>query len=188
MSAWSCTRCRSSPSGRARPRRSGQRTATPARTPSRPPLPRAPVRARSAAGSAANDGVVDQDDALPFEKCAHGIELQPDAEIADGLLRLDKRAADIVIANQAHAKGQSGFKGVADGCGHAGIRDRHDEIGLRGLFARQQTAEHLPAAIDRPSKDQAIWAREIDVFEDAELMLFFWSEAQGFDAAAGDAH
>src|ERR1700758_4194456 len=67
-----------------------------------------------AAGGTANDGVVNQDDALTFEQRAHGIELQFDTEIADGLLGLDERAADIVISNQAHAKGQARFERVAD--------------------------------------------------------------------------
>src|SRR5438309_2708259 len=141
-----------------------------------------------AAGGATNDGIVDQHDALAFEQGAHGIKLQPDAEIADGLLGLDKCAAHIVAANQAHAKGQSGFERVADGRGHAGIRHGHDEIGVGGLFASQQAAEHLPAAIDRPAEDQAIGTREIDVFENAKLMLLLRSESQRFDATAGDAY
>src|SRR5215469_12869475 len=62
-----------------------------------------------AAGGAADDGIVDQHHAPAFDEAADGIELELDAEIADGLRRLDKRAADVVIANQTHAEGNCGF-------------------------------------------------------------------------------
>src|SRR5579864_478670 len=42
-----------------------------------------------AAGGAANDGVIHKDDALALEQRADGVELEPDAEIANRLLRLD---------------------------------------------------------------------------------------------------
>ena len=45
------------------------------------------------AGGAANYGVVDQDDALAFDQAADGIQLELDAEVAHGLLRLDEASA-----------------------------------------------------------------------------------------------
>src|SRR5205807_1746949 len=57
-----------------------------------------------AAGGAAHDGVVHQNNALAFDEAAHRVELELNAEIANRLRRLDERAADVVIANQAHAK------------------------------------------------------------------------------------
>ena len=53
-----------------------------------------------AAGGAANEGIVDQHDALALQQVPHRIQLQLDAEIADRLRRLDEGAADVVIADQ----------------------------------------------------------------------------------------
>ena len=83
-----------------------------------------------AAGGAADDGIVHQDHALAFEQVAHGVQLELDAEIADGLRGLDERAADIVIADERLAEGQAGFGGVAERGGDSGIGNGHDEIGI----------------------------------------------------------
>ncbi len=60
-----------------------------------------------AAGGAAHNGIVNQHDSLAFEQRTHWIQLQPDAEVADGLPRLDESAADIVIADQAESQRNS---------------------------------------------------------------------------------
>ena len=57
-----------------------------------------------AAGGAADDGIVDQDDALALKQAAHRIQLQLHAEIAHALAGLDKSASHIVIADQAEAE------------------------------------------------------------------------------------
>ncbi len=58
-----------------------------------------------AAGGAAHDGVINQDDPLSGEKTAHWIQLELYAEVAHTLLRLNEGAADIVIADQPKAEG-----------------------------------------------------------------------------------
>ena len=40
------------------------------------------------AGGAAHDRIVDDDDALAFQQAVDGVELDLDAEVTDGLLRL----------------------------------------------------------------------------------------------------
>src|SRR5271163_1374671 len=85
---------------------------------------------------AANDGVVDENDALAFDEAADGIEFQFHAEIANGLRRLDKGTANVVIADQAHAERNFRFERVADGGGYARIGDGHDDIGVNGMFLR----------------------------------------------------
>ena len=50
---------------------------------------------------AAHDRVVDEDDAFSGDDPAHGIQFHLHAEVADGLLRLDERPSDIVIAHKA---------------------------------------------------------------------------------------
>jgi hypothetical protein len=58
-----------------------------------------------AAGGAADDGVVDEDDALAFEQVVNGVELEADAEVADALLGLNEGAAHVVVADEAERKG-----------------------------------------------------------------------------------
>jgi hypothetical protein len=57
-----------------------------------------------AAGGPADDGVVDEDDALAFEQIADRVELEADAEVADALLGLNEGAADVVVADEADAE------------------------------------------------------------------------------------
>ena len=81
-----------------------------------------------AAGCAADDGVVDEDDALAFKKVADGVELETNAEVANALLRLNECAAHIVIADETHAEGQARFFGIAHCSGNAGVGDGDDQI------------------------------------------------------------
>ena len=63
-----------------------------------------------AAGGAAHDGIVHQHHALALQQMAHRIELQLDAEIADGLRGLDEGAAHVMIADQRLAERQAGSR------------------------------------------------------------------------------
>src|SRR5262249_12867347 len=62
-----------------------------------------------AAGRAAHDRIVDENHALTTEDAAHRIQLYLHAEVSNGRLRLDERAADVVITNEAHAQRDAGF-------------------------------------------------------------------------------
>src|SRR5439155_18197819 len=57
-----------------------------------------------AAGSATDDGVVDENNALALDQAPDGIELELHPKITDGLRRFDEGASDVVVANQAHAE------------------------------------------------------------------------------------
>ena len=63
--------------------------------------------------------------------------LQLHAELADPLLGLDEGAPHIMIANDAKLEGQAKFMGIADGGGHAQIRNRDDHIGIGWRFLRR---------------------------------------------------
>ena len=52
----------------------------------------------------ADDGVVDEDDALAFKEIVHRVQLEADAEVPDALLGLDEGAADVMVADEAHAE------------------------------------------------------------------------------------
>ena len=55
----------------------------------------------------------------------------------------------------------------ADRRRHAGIRHRHDHVGLRRRLARELGAHGLAHVVDVAAADDRIRPREIDVFEDA---------------------
>ena len=94
-----------------------------------------------AAGGAAHDGIIDENHALALDHSTNGIQLQPHAEVTNGLLGLDEGAANIMIANQAHAEWDAGFGGIANRRRHTGIGHGHDHVRVDGMLARQQTAE-----------------------------------------------
>src|SRR6185437_15872826 len=109
-------------------------------------------------------------DALAFELGAIGVVLELDAEMADLVGRLDEGAADIVVADDAELEGQAALRGVAQGRGHAGIGDGHDDVGGHMALARELHADPLPRLVDIVAVDDAVGPREIDVLEDAEAL------------------
>src|SRR4051812_42088862 len=116
---------------------------------------------------AAHQRVVDQDDALAFDRRAVGRMLHAHAEFAHALGRLNEGAADIMVADDAEFERHAGMLAVADCGGGAGIRHRHDDVDLDMALARELRAEGLADLVDRAAADDGIWPREIDVFEDA---------------------
>ena len=84
----------------------------------------------------------------------------------DGL-RLNERAADVVIADQPHAQRNARRFGVPHRGAHAGIGHRHDDVGVDRLLAGQHPAELGPHFVDAPAEDVAVGPGEVHVFEDA---------------------
>src|SRR5258708_39849733 len=70
-------------------------------------------------GGAAHQRVVDQDDALAFDRGAVRRMLHAHAGFADRLRRLDEGAADIVVADDAELERYAGMLAVADRGGPA---------------------------------------------------------------------
>src|SRR5215213_2110493 len=119
-------------------------------------------------GRAAHDGVVNQDDAATLYEVAHGVELEADAEGADGLPGLDEGAADVVVAHQPEAEVDAALGGVADGGGHARVGDGDDEVAVGRLLDGEALAHLVARLVDRAAVDHRVGAREVDVLEDAE--------------------
>ena len=67
---------------------------------------------------------------LAPDHLAQRVELEPDAELADRLARLDEGAADVGVLDQALAVRDAGLLGVADRGRGAGLRHRDDQVGL----------------------------------------------------------
>ena len=95
-------------------------------------------------GVAAHDGVVDDDEALALDDLAQGVELEADAELAQGLGGLDEGAPHVGVLHQALPVGDAGGLGVADGGRGARLRRGDDEVGFHRVLAGQGGA-HLVA-------------------------------------------
>ena len=104
---------------------------------------------------------------LPRIDGLQGVQLQPDAQLADGLGGLDEGPAHVGVLDQALREGDAGFLGVADGGRGAGLRHGDHEVGLTGC-SRGQLAAHLhPGIVDGAAGDGGVRAGQVDVFEDA---------------------
>ena len=119
------------------------------------------------AGGAANDRIVDQDDALAVDQRRIGVVLQLDAEVADFLARLDEGPADIVRADDPELERNARCLAEADRRGNAAVGDRDDIIGLDRRLARQLGADVLADFVDRLAVGDRVGPREIDMLEDA---------------------
>ena len=116
---------------------------------------------------AAHDRIVDQHDAFAGDDLPHRIELHLHAEVADGLLRLDERAADVVITYQAVLEGDAGFVRVAERGEHTGVGHRHDDIGIDRMLARKLRSKSLPHLGHIVAEDYRVGPREVHVLENA---------------------
>ncbi len=96
---------------------------------------------------------------------AHRVELELDAEIADGLRWFDEGASDIMITDERLAERQPRFGRVADGRRHAGIRHRHHQVGVGRAFARQPPPQIFPRFFHRAPEHDRIRPREVDVLK-----------------------
>ena len=119
----------------------------------------------------AHDRVVDEDDALVLEDAAHRVELHLDAEVADGLLRLDERPADVVIADQAESQRNARCLAVADRRAHARVGDRHHDVGFNRRLGGEDSAEVGAHLVDAAAEHVAVGPGEIDVLEYAVRQL-----------------
>jgi hypothetical protein len=87
-------------------------------------------------GRAADDAVVDKDDALALDQGAIGIVLEFDAEVADVLARLDEGPSDIVGADDAQFERDLRFLAEAKCRRNAGVGNGHDKVGVDRRLAR----------------------------------------------------
>src|SRR5437588_6068853 len=120
-----------------------------------------------AAGGAADDRIINQHHALPFQQMLHRIELQSHAEIAHALLRFDEGAAYVMIADQTKAERDSALIGKAHAGSNSRIGNWHDKVGVHRSFASQLATQGFAALLDRPANDHTVRTRKVYVLEDA---------------------
>ncbi len=78
---------------------------------------------------AAHDRVVHHDDTLAGDDLPHRVQLHLDAEVPDGLLRLNEGAPDVMVSDEAERERDAGLLGEPQSRVHAGVGHRHDDIG-----------------------------------------------------------
>ncbi len=118
----------------------------------------------SARGSP-DDGVVDHRDALPPRDLLHGVQLDLDPEMPDGLSWFDEGSTYIVVPDEAQLDGNICLMPIADGGRKARIGCRDDNVRIRGMLPGQLNPELSPHRVNVSSEDETVGTCEIDEFE-----------------------
>ena len=124
-----------------------------------------------AGGGAADDGIIDDDDALAGDGFLDEVELHAHVEVADELRGLEEGAPDVMVADESVLVGDAELLGEAERGVVAGVRHRHDEIRLDRVQAGELAAHGGAHPGDVDVADDAVRPGEIDVLEDAEGAL-----------------
>src|SRR5437660_4362143 len=100
------------------------------------------------AGRAPHNGIVHDDDALPFQHLLNRIELNLDPEMPDALFGLDEGPTDIMVSDQPVLVGNVRAFRVAERRRDARVRDRNDDVRRHVRFLRELPAQGLSRGID----------------------------------------
>src|SRR5215210_4208953 len=121
-----------------------------------------------AAGVAAYDGVVHNDHPVAFDHTRQRVELEPDAELAHTVGRLDKSPPHVAVLYEAFRVRDAALLRVADRRHHPRIGDGDYHIGLCRRLFRQDLAHPVPGACDLATVEARVGTGEVHVLEDAE--------------------
>ena len=124
-----------------------------------------------AAGGAANDRVIDQDDALPGYVHADRVQLHADSAFTFLLPRLDEGAAHVFIFQKTFYEGDAGSLGIAKGCHVAGVRYAHDHVAVELALFPKLFAHVQAGLVNVLAIHDGVRASKINVFEGADAML-----------------
>ena len=124
-----------------------------------------------AARRAADDGVIDQYDAFPFDIHADRVQLHADSAFTLFLPRLDEGTAHVLILEQPFYEGDAGSSGIAKSSDIAGVRDAHDDVSVETAFFPELPAHIEASLINVLSIHDGVRAGKIDVFKRADAML-----------------
>ncbi len=121
-----------------------------------------------AARVAADYRVVHHDNPLALYHGRQRVELQPDAELAHPVRRLDKRPPHVAVLYEPFGVGDAAALRVADRRHHPRVGDGDDHVGLdRGLLS-QELAHAVAGPRDLPPVEAGVRAGEVHVLEDAK--------------------
>ncbi len=121
----------------------------------------------------AHNRIVDDDEASTFNVLPDRVELEADAQLPQGLRRLDEGASDIGVLHQPLAERDARGLGIADGRGGSGFRGGDDEVCVNRVLLGQLAAHLGPCGVDVLAVELAVGTREVDVFEDAASLARF---------------
>src|SRR5439155_12753304 len=86
---------------------------------------------------ATNDRVVDDHEPLAVDRALQRVELEPDAELADRLRRLDERASDVAVLYDAFPVGDTRRLREAGRGDRAGVGDPDRQVGVGRRLPRE---------------------------------------------------
>ena len=124
-----------------------------------------------ALGVAADDRVVDDHKALALDDVAQRVQLQPDAQLPDGLRGLDEGAPDVGVLDQALRERDAAGLRVPDRGGRPGLGRRDDQVGLDGVLAEQRAADLHAGGVHAAVRDPGVRPGQVDELEQAALRL-----------------
>ena len=95
-------------------------------------------------------GVVYDDDAPALYHGGERVELEPQAELAHPVRRLDERPADVAVLYEPFGVGYAAPPRVPDGGRDPRVRDRYHDVSLGRSFLGEQLPHTLARARDLP--------------------------------------
>src|SRR5690606_38768944 len=122
-------------------------------------------------GVAPHDRVVDHDQPLAAYVLLQRVELEPDAELAQALGRLDESTPDVGVLDQAGAVRDARLLGEPDRGRDAGLRYPDHQVGGGRVLARQPPADLHPGGVHVAAGQRAVRAGQVDVLEQAALRV-----------------
>src|SRR5919107_5182414 len=121
-----------------------------------------------AAGVATHDGVVHHDHPVALDHARQRVELEPDAELAHAVGRLDKGPPHVAVLYEAFRVRDAAPLRVADRRHHPRIGDGDHHIGLGRSLIGEQLAHPVPGARDLATVEARVGSGEVHVLEDAQ--------------------
>src|SRR5215210_2659115 len=121
-----------------------------------------------AAGVTAHDGVVHDDHPVALDHARQRVELEPDAELAHTVGRLDKSPTYVAGLYEAFRVRDAAPLRVADRRHHPRVGDGDDHVGLGRRLLRQELAHPVPGACDLAPVEARVGTGEVHVLEDAK--------------------
>src|ERR687893_1096869 len=121
-----------------------------------------------AAGVATYDRVVHDDHPVSFDHARQRVELEPYAELAHTVGRLDESPPDVAVLYEAFRVRDAAPLRVADRRHHPRIGDGDDHVGLSRRLLRRQLTHPVPGACDLASVEARVGTGEVHVLEDAQ--------------------
>ncbi len=118
------------------------------------------------AGGTAHEAIIHQHNALAFNLRSVGRVFQFNTKRTDLLCWLNKRAAHIVVADDAKLKRNTAFGCKTKSCRNTRIWYRNDHIRFYGTFLRQHTSKTLTNVINGMTVQNTVRAGEVDVLKD----------------------